>query len=71
MELFWKIKSVDRARLIQLQYQLYGTKLDLAGAKAPWEIEPPRPQIPVRPDMTPEELGKFISQPPEHQEKVD
>lgn len=29
--------------------------------------ELPLPQIPVRPDMTEEELGKFISQPPSHQ----
>lgn len=69
--MFWKLKPADRAKLMQFQYKIYGTKLDIASQKPPWEIEPPPPVIPVRTSMTEEELGKFIAQPPEHQGKVE
>lgn len=60
--LFWLISQQDRVKLMQYQWRKYGTKLDI-----PPRREPPKPEIPVRPEMTPEELGKFIAQPPEHQ----
>lgn len=64
--LFWLISQQARVKLMQYQWNKYGTRLDI-----PPRREPPPPVIPVRPDMTPEELGKFISQPPAHQEKVE
>ena len=70
-EIFWLLKPSDRAKLIQLQYELYGTKLDITSETPPWQIPPPVPEIPVRPYMTEEELQAFIAQPPEHQEKVE
>lgn len=70
MQVFWLIDGRTRAQLIKLQYKLYGTKLDIASQKPPWEFPAPIPEIPVRADMSKEELGNFISKPPEHQEKV-
>jgi len=69
-ELFWLIDPEARAKLMQFQYELYKKKLDMADRKAPWEEEPPLPEVPVRTDMDEEEMGEFIKQPPSHQEKV-
>ncbi|OGO06600.1 MAG: hypothetical protein A2Y92_04030 [Chloroflexi bacterium RBG_13_57_8] len=71
MKIFWILKPADCARLMQLQHQLYGTKLDIASETPPWQVPAPVPEIPVRPGMTEEELGKFISRPPEHQARPE
>lgn len=65
-ELFWRISDEARAKLIQYQAKHHKDKpaLDIAGRKAPWELEPPRPEIPVQTGMTKDELDKFIRQPP-------
>lgn len=61
MELFWVITPAERAKLMQLQDELYGTALDIASEIPPWLIKPPLPAVQPRTDMTPEELQVFIS----------
>lgn len=38
--------------------------LDMAHRKAPWELDIPSPEIPVRTDMDEEELDKFMRSKP-------
>jgi len=70
VEIFWLISQEARVALIDYQHRRYKTKLDLAGRKAPWELEPPRPEIPVRTGMTEDELRGFMERPPSRPEKV-
>jgi len=66
MEIFWLVDAQTRVKLIQLQAKLHKDKpvLDMWGRKAPWELESPKPEIPVHTDMTEEELDKFMRQKP-------
>lgn len=65
-ELFWIISQEARVKLIQLQAECHKDKptLDMAGRKAPWQQDIPRPEIPVRTDMTEEETDHFMRQKP-------
>lgn len=63
---FWLISQQAHVELMQYKWQKYGLKLDI----------PPRPLPPPyavqpRTDMTEEELGKFMRQPPSRREKVE
>lgn len=66
-ELFWRISDEARAKLIQYQADHYKDKTaeEMARWKAPWELPPPRPEIPVH--ITEEELEEIdliMRQPP-------
>lgn len=65
-ELFWLVSQEARVQLILLQAARHKDKpaLDMAHRKAPWELELPRPEIPVRPGMTKDELDKFMRSKP-------
>ena len=64
-KLFWLIDQEARVKLILLQAQHKDKPaLDMAGRKAPWELDIPRPEIPVRTDMTKDELDKFMRSKP-------
>jgi hypothetical protein len=56
---------------MQYQHRKHRKKLEMADWEAPWQVPPPVPQIPVHADMTEDELQVFMSQPPEHQERVE
>jgi len=63
-ELFWIISDKAKIALCNLQWELYGTKLDMALQTPPHLQTPPTPAIPVSTDMDEEELQRFISQVP-------
>lgn len=65
-ELFWIISQEARVKQIKLQAESHKDKpaLDMASRKAPWELEPPRPEIPVNSDMTEEEIDRFMRHKP-------
>lgn len=69
--LFWIISQEARLGLMQYQHRKHRKKLEMADWEAPWQVPPPVPQIPVHADMTEDELQVFMSQPPEHQERVE
>ena len=55
--LWWLLKVGDKVKLIQYQWENYGTKLDL----------PPEPNLPVIPHVVEEidsELERMMRQPP-------
>ena len=66
MQIFWLIDEKARIKLIKLQAKLHKDKptLDMFGWKAPWEMKPPKPKIPVNIDMDEIELEKFMRQKP-------
>lgn len=72
LEVFWLVSQEARIKLIQYQAEQHKDKpaLDMAGRKAPWELESPRSEIPVRTDMTEKELGKFMRQRPKGPRRV-
>jgi len=71
-EIFWRISQEARVKLIQYQAEIHKDKpaLDMAKQKAPWELETPRPEIPVHTDMSEEELDKFMRRKPRHPARV-
>ena len=73
MQIFWLIDQQARVKLMQLQAELYKDKptLDIARQKPPWELPNKTPEIPVATDMTDDQLGKFIKQPPNRLARVD
>ncbi len=66
MEVFWLVSQEARVRLILLQAARHKDKpvLDMAHRKAPWEMESPKPKIPVHTDMTKDELDRFMRSKP-------
>ena len=63
-ELFWVISDEAKITLCNLQWKLYGTKLDMALQTPPHLQIPPTPEIPVSTEMDDDEMQRFISQAP-------
>jgi hypothetical protein len=71
MKVFWILKPAARAKLMQFQHKLYGTQLDMASQTPPWEHIQAVPEIPVHTEMTEQEMGEFMAQPPSGPERVE
>jgi len=66
MPTFWELlKDEDKIKLINLQWKLYRTRLDVMIGEKPVEVRPSAPY-----DLSLEQIDKEMRRPPEHQRRV-
>ena len=66
MPTFWDILShVDKVKLIKLQWEWYGTKLDMMAGGKPADVRPTGYY-----DLNLEQIDREMRKPPEHQRRV-